>query len=434
MSCGAKIYERKDVFFMDDKKNGNENLPMSKETDASLPKNSDTADFAFKWEYTEGKQNQKKKKEPNFSGMLILCILLLAAFSFFAVFTVSLQRNSAPIAESDGTEKTDESESGTKTIYIKDLSTADGVLTPQEIYTTSIGSVVSIHATAKGKEGIGTGFVYRSDGYIATAYHVINEMENISVITASGEEFAANVVGGNELCDLAVLKIEAKGLPALSLGDSSSLLVGEELVAIGTPASIEFAGTMTRGDVSYNDRVVYIYDETAGTLKKKMTLIQTSAALNPGNSGGPVFDTHGKVVGIVTMKLGSGFDGIGFAIPIDRAAPILDDMIAGVTPSSDKISAVARHAARLGIAGQNFSGKVDGKTLLGVTIAKFDPTDCDAAQKLRTGDVIVSVNGAPVANTASLSKELSNYNPADSVTVTVFRKGQLLSFSVRLIN
>ena len=164
-----------------------------------------------------------------------------------------------------------------------------------------------------------------------------------------------------------------------------------------------------------------------------MTLIQTSAALNPGNSGGPVFDVYGKVVGIVTMKLGAGFDGIGFAIPADTAVPILDDMIKGITPSNDKISAVARHAAKLGIAGQNFSSDANGKTLLGVSIAEFEPSNCDAARMLKVGDVIVSINGNAISNTSSLAKTLCNFDPNDTVTVTVWRSGQLLSFSVKLI-
>jgi len=421
---------------MDENKKENEKLPIEKK-DGEI---TEPADLAFKWDYIletpkEEKQEKKEEKEKKHSssGLLIICVLLLAAFAFYAVHSVKNDMGDLPVIEDVEFHDSTETEGGSKTIYVKDLSTAEGVLTPQEIYTGAIDSVVSIRATAKGKEGIGTGFVYRKDGYIATVHHVIDGMDKISVIFPSGKEYEAHVVASDELCDLAIIKIDAPELTPVSFGDSSSLLVGEELVAIGTPASIEFAGTMTRGDVSYNNRVVYVYDETSGSLKKKMTLIQTSAALNPGNSGGPVFDVYGKVVGIVTMKLGAGFDGIGFAIPIDTAAPVLDDMIKGVTPSSDKLSLVARHAAKIGIAGQNFSGDVGGKTLLGVSIAEFEPKDCDAAQKLRRGDVIVSLNGNAVADTSTLAKALCNFDPGDTVTITVYRAGQLLSFSVKLI-
>ena len=413
---------------MDNKNRENERLPIDKKN-GEIIKNDDTAEYAFKWDTEPTKKAREKSAFP--TGIMVLCIILLAAFSVFAVYSV---RTGAEQLETSPPDQIETSlPDDVKTIYVKDGSLAEGLLTPQEIYTSTIDSVVSIHATAKGKEGIGTGFIWSADGYIATVYHVIDGMEKISIITSDGKEYSASIVGSNELCDLAMLKIEATGMPAVTLGDSSSLLVGEELVAIGTPASLDFAGTMTRGDVSYNDRVVHIYDEESGSLKKKMTLIQTSAMLNPGNSGGPVFDVYGKVVGIVTMKLGAGFDGIGFAIPIDTAAPILEDMIKGVESSTDKLSSVARYAARLGIAGQNFSGDVGGKTLLGVTIVEFKPTDCDAAQKLRIGDVIVSVNGNAISDTSSLAKALCNYDPGDTVTVTVYRSGQLLSFSVKLI-
>ena len=417
---------------MDNRNNENDKLPIEKNNEPQLPEQADTSDFAFKWEYTENKKDSGKKETRFFASLFILSIIFLAAFSFFAVYTASNQKVDTNTASYDDLNDTQKNEGETKTIYIKDLSAAEGVLTPQEIYTSSINSVVSIRCSAKDKESIGTGFIYTSDGYIATVHHVIAGMDKIAVISSDGKEYEAKVIASNELCDLAILKIEASGLKSVTLGNSSALLVGEELVAIGTPASIEFAGTMTRGDVSFNDRVVYVYDETGNSLKKKMTLIQTSAVLNPGNSGGPVFDAYGKVVGIVTMKLGAGFDGIGFAIPITAAAPILDDMIKGVTPSDDKLSAVARYAAKLGIVGQSFSGDVDKKTLLGVSITEFHPSDCDAARMLRVGDVIVSINGNAVPNTASLARMLCSFDPNDTVSVTVYRSGQLLSFSVRV--
>lgn len=416
---------------MDNFDNNNKNLPAKKKDSDKVAKSDEKAELAFKWEYEEEKRKSKKGPPTSLILTMMLSVVFLAAFAFFAVYSVSRTYDTPQSVQDTDTPEYDED---VKTIYVKDASLAEGLMTPQEIYSTVSPSVVSIRATAKGKEGIGTGFVYSKDGYIATVCHVIDGMDNVSVIMPNNKEYKAEVVGKSELCDLALLKIDVNDLRSLTLGRSSSLLVGEELVAIGTPASLEFAGTMTRGDVSYNDREVYVYDESAGTLKKKMTLIQTSAVLNPGNSGGPVFDMHGKVVGIVTMKLGSGFDGIGFAIPIDTAAPILDDMKKGISPTPDKLSAIARYAARIGIKGQNFSGEFDEKTLLGVAIVDFEPKNSDAATKLRIGDVIVSVNGAPISNTSSLSKSLSSYDPDESVTVTVYRKGQLLSFSVRLIN
>lgn len=132
----------------------------------------------------------------------------------------------------------------------------------------------------------------------------------------------AEVIGGDELTDLAVLKVEGSGYPAVEFGDSSALLVGEIVVAIGTPAGLELAGTVTDGIVSAINRNVKIYDDS-GILTKRMTLIQTNANINPGNSGGPLINDRGQVIGITTMKLtgsyGTSYEGLGFALPINGA-------------------------------------------------------------------------------------------------------------------
>lgn len=424
-------------------KKENENIPIdidklvkNKET---LPQKDEKADYAFSWKYTEDEKKEKEptKKKPTssvFFHTLIISTVFLIAFSAMCALFITAARE---LPEESVTESESEAAKNEpyleKTVFIKEHSSKNGALTPEEIYEKCAPSTVSISAKNEKSEGIGSGFIYTPDGYIVTAHHVIYGMDKIDVILQNGDKYTAKLIASNELCDLALIKIEANELSAVELGESSKLLVGEEVVAIGTPASLDFSGTMTRGDVSYNDRVVSITDEESGTTIKKMTLIQTSAPLNPGNSGGPVFDVRGKLVGIVTMKLSSGFDGIGFAIPADRAMPIIEDMKNGIEPSRDKLSPVAKYSARLGIVGSDFSGEYNGNRLAGIKIHKFLDTECDAALKLREGDIIVSVEGEAVADTSALLAKISEYTVGDTVNVTVMRNAQLLTFSIILV-
>lgn len=394
------------------------------------PLKTDASTYAFNWEMQnapEDKQSFSKRRTPPIYT-LIMAISFVTVFSIFA-FCVFFQKDNTnvpnqPPIETQSPTVTDSQ----KTIYIKEYDSSSGILTPHEIYSISSPSVVSITTSNGTYEGIGSGFVFSEGGYIATAEHVIHEMNDITVITSEGEKYAATVVSSDELCDLALLKIECDKLTPLEFGKSSELLVGDRLYAIGTPAALDFAGSMTGGDLSFVDRKVSIYNDSDGSLKKRMTLLQTSAALNPGNSGGPVFDSYGKVVGIVTMKLGNSFDGISFAIPSDGAYKILLDMKNGIELDDSRRAEVATYAAKLGIKGESFLR--DGQ--LGVKILDFSSSECDAAKKLKIDDVIVSLNGESVSNISSFAEAVSHYTPGDEVSVTVLRSSQLLTFSIIL--
>ena len=174
-------------------------------------------------------------------------------------------------------------------------------------------SVVSILAEREEGQSVGSGFFLSEDGYIATAQHVVAGAKRITVRLSGGKEYNAVTVWGDGMTDLALLKINARGLRPLAFGSSASLVPGERVVAIGTPVSLDYAGSVDTGEVSYPKRSVRIYGEN-GTLQKKMTLIQTNTALNPGNSGCPLLNGAGEVIGVVTMKLGSGYEGMSFAI------------------------------------------------------------------------------------------------------------------------
>lgn len=397
---------------------------------ADLPDTSESS-YAFKWEYTEDspKKQAGKNKSSTWIYLLVMAVSFVLTFSVLT-FVLRHERNDALPPPSYAEESTPASDTeNVKTVYIKEYDPSSGMLTPGEIYSLCAPSVVSIKVSNDSSEGIGTGFVFDKNGYIATACHVISGMKEITVITSEKKEFSATLVASDELCDLALLKIESNELSALPFGKSSELLVGDKIFAIGTPASLDFAGSMTGGDISFVDRSVSIYNDTDGSLQKKMTLLQTSAALNPGNSGGPVIDSYGKVVGIVTMKLGNSFDGISFVIPSDGAYQILCNMRDGIALDNSLRANVATRAAKIGIKGESFSDR----THLGVKILDFSFEECDAARKLKRGDIIVSVDTRPVSGISSLNEIINSYSPGDTVSVTVLRSDQLLTFSIILV-
>ena len=171
-------------------------------------------------------------------------------------------------------------------------------------------SVVTISVTTEKGGGFGSGFVYTDDGYIITNYHVIDNAKSIYVICADGRELPAEFIDGDELSDVAVIKVKNLGLPKLAVGNSDNLRVGEYVIAIGTPVDTEYAGSVTLGIISGLKRTVRVY-ESSGLLEKSMEMIQTDTSLNPGNSGGPLFNMAGEVIGINTMKhAGTQFESI----------------------------------------------------------------------------------------------------------------------------
>lgn len=260
-------------------------------------------------------------------------------------------------------------------------------------------------------QGAGSGVIISEDGYIATNNHVVNGATKITVRTHGGEEYRASLIGTDEKTDLAVIKIEAKGLAAAQYGDSGNLLVGQNVLAIGNPLG-ELGGTVTQGIISALDREVEIEGQ-------KMRLLQTDASVNPGNSGGGLFDGNGKLVGIVNAKSsGSGIEGLGFAIPINTASDVIDELIN--------------------------NGYVTGRVEAGITVVYMDEdaaymyrldepgvyiysvTGGSAADKagLRSGDQILTVDGKEIKETTEVVDIVQSHKVGDSVDFKVKRDGK----------
>lgn len=268
--------------------------------------------------------------------------------------------------------------------------------------------------------GAGSGVILTQDGYIVTNHHVIEDANSITVRTRSGDEYNASLVGSDEQSDLAVLKIDATGLTPAVLGDSTTLEVGDLAIAIGNPLG-ELGGSVTSGIISALDREMTIDGQT-------MTLLQTDAAVNPGNSGGGLFNANGDLIGIVNAKSsGENVEGIGFAIPISTATDIIDELIANGEVTS---------RPTLGVSLYNVEDEMTASQLgvdsTGVYIVQI--VDGGAADNagLRSGDRIVSVDGSEVSSASDVRAALNKHKIGESISITVERNGQTQEFDVAL--
>ena len=291
----------------------------------------------------------------------------------------------------------------------------EGGLSLQQIYTDNISSVVSISCSLPGGSSTGTGVVLTSDGYIVTNAHVVDGARSVSIDLTDGRTFPASLVGSDAVSDLAVLQIQADNLVAATFGDSNNLQVGDSVAAIGDPLGKSLRGTFTDGIVSAINRDVTVGGRT-------MTLIQTNAALNSGNSGGPLINCFGQVIGINTLKIGdfvdsAGVEGIGFAIPSSTVKIIVDQLI-------DQGYVSGRPT--LGIRGEGVSPFYQRYYLMpsGLFITELDP-DSDAAKKgIQTDDILMSVNGNYISSMDDLNQILYGSSVGDTVEAIIYRAGK----------
>lgn len=316
------------------------------------------------------------------------------------------------------------------------LANVDGktVLSAEEVYASNLGAVVGVNGnvttnvwgqTVKNAVS-GSGFVISSNAttsYILTNYHVIDGVSDIKVTFADGSSYDATLVGGEEENDIAVLQINQGNLQTVVLGDSDAINVGENVYAIGNPLG-ELTFTFTGGYVSAKDRSVTMSDGTV------MNMIQTDTAINSGNSGGPLFDKYGQVVGIVSAKLSSSssseasVEGLGFAIPIndvkDMVTSIMENgYVTGKPNVGILMNDVDSSAQRYGVpAGAEIMAILDGS--------------CAQTDGLQVGDIITAVDDTTVTSSSQLSSAVKNYKAGDTVTFTVYRDGQTTTVQVTL--
>ena len=291
----------------------------------------------------------------------------------------------------------------------------EGGLSLQEIYSRNIHSVVSISCTGYNSGSTGTGVILSADGYIVTNAHVVDGAGSINVQLTDDRVLAAVLIGSDEISDLAVLQIDATDLVPAQFGDSAQLRVGDTVAAIGDPLGVKYRGTYTDGIVSAINRDVDMDGRT-------MTLIQTNAALNSGNSGGPLINCYGQVIGINTMKIGAftdsaGVEGIGFAIPSITVKDIVDQLITQGYVSG---------RPTLGIEGEALSSFYQHYYRLpaGLYITQVE-AGCDAHQKgIQDGDMLLSVDNQRITTMDELKSVLFDREVGETVEVIIYRSGE----------
>lgn len=296
-------------------------------------------------------------------------------------------------------------------------------LSLQEIYSRSIPSVVSITSTTATGTSSGTGVVLSGDGYLITNAHVVENSTGITVQLTDNRVFPASILGADEISDLAVLRIDGSDLTPAQFGDSSALRVGDTVVAIGDPLGAKFRGTYTDGIVSAINRDVDVNGHT-------MTLIQTNAALNSGNSGGPLINCYGQVIGINTMKIGtftssSGIEGIGFAIPSTTVKEIVDQLITQGYVSG---------RPTLGLTGESLSIFYQHYYRLpsGLYITHVEKGSDSCEKGILEGDILLSLNDTKITTMNEMKAVLNGMEVGDTLTAVIYRNGQQYSVVLTL--
>ncbi len=320
----------------------------------------------------------------------------------------TLQINSKP--ESDSSNSSD------------NYDTADG-MAGEDIYKKVNPSVVSVISTTSEGTGSGSGVIMSKDGYIITNNHVVDGAQSVSVQLSDGTSLDAEIIGTDEQTDLAVIKVTpTSDLTAAEFGDSDELEPGEYAYAIGSPGGVQFANTITGGRISAINRDLTVNDRV-------MTLIQTDASINNGNSGGALINKYGQVVGITSAKLsGNAFgsatvEGMGFAIPINTAKDIVDELIQNGYVSG---------RPSIGITGQNVES-ADGK-VSGVQVYSIDSRAKAASEGLQVGDVITAVDGTPTPDMDKVNELKQDKKAGDKLTLSVYRisTGKTLNITITL--
>ncbi|MBQ3256294.1 MAG: trypsin-like peptidase domain-containing protein [Oscillospiraceae bacterium] len=309
----------------------------------------------------------------------------------------------------------------------------NAAMTPAQIYDNACREVVGIttEVTYHNMFGMtvsqpvsGTGFFISDKGYILTNYHVVEyaAMYNqpAKVITHDGNRYEGLIVGYDAENDIAVLQVNATGLDYASLGNSDSIHVGDAVYAVGNPLG-ELQFSMTTGSVSATDRLI-----TTEEAAPAINMFQIDAAVNDGNSGGPVYDKSGQVVGVVTAKYSkAGIEGLGFAIPINDAMAIANDLIT---------TGYVTGKAKLGVDAQTMSARAAMYygSVEGAYIRFIAPGSCAETAGLKTGDVVYRFGALEVLSRDDLQAAVRSYHAGDTVEMTVFREGEHLTIMVTL--
>lgn len=383
---------------------------------------------------TEPTPRPRRKKRRVWKGLLILLavaavIALLAAGVRWLIWELQMpddwgeddyyyydqdqEDEDAPI-----TIPTVEPDADARLELAKDRSHA---LSAQEVYRKVSGAVVTVAVDLDGgRMSVGTGVIFREDGYILTNHHVVAGGKTCTVLLPGGRPYAAKYIASDAGYDLAVLKINAEeALPFAEFGNSDALSVGDPVYAIGTPLDIEMGGTFTDGIVSSVNREIQLTSRTS------MPLIQTNAALNNGNSGGPLIDSYGQVVGINFMKLYARYstvEGLGFAIPSVQAERVVNDLLIYGEPQPEPL---------LGVSVLQVPDQL-AEHLWGIQVKEVTAGGAADRAGVRAGDYLLASDGKDTLSSADLLRARWQHHVGDEMTLTLWRRGEILTVTLEL--
>ena len=389
----------------------------------------------------ERPRTEKKKRRPKSTwlwiGLPVLVLLLIVGTSLAFAGTGSTTPGAMPSDWSDYLEnfyqssQSDTLETSIERTVLDQAFTlplaqpGEQELSLQELYAACADSIVGITAYPEDQDGYywGTGVIADEAGLIVTNAHVIEGCASAEVTLYNNESYEALLVGADAVSDLALLKIDCSGLPAASFGDISSLSVGDPVAAIGNPLSEEFRSTLTNGIISAIDRGMDYNGHT-------MSLLQTNAAINQGNSGGALFNMYGQVVGITNMKMMSYFssiEGIGFAIPSSTVKAVVDQLaengeVRGRPSIGITVGAIPQEAV------ENY------ELPEGLYISAVAENSDAAAQGIREGDILLAIDGQSVSTTEEVAAIRDTKGVGDSLRFTIWRQGETFEVDVRLMD
>lgn len=364
------------------------------------------------------KKPKKKGKKAFGIAALVVIVALLSGFCGSGLTYVMMKKNNIEVATQ--TEDIETENSGSTPADFKNSAT----MTTQQAFNKVAPAVVIVSTkglmengfASQEVEGIGSGFIINEHGDILTNYHVVEGAQEVTVTLSTGKEVKAKVINYDQTQDIAMIRIEDKvKIPAVAeLGNSATVKPGEEVIAIGTPLSKDFAQTVTKGVVSAVGRTV---TTDSG---KQVNLIQTDAAINQGNSGGPLVNSQGQVIGINTLKLAGGAEGIGFAIPINEV--------------KSKLDVLSKPILTLGIKVREINSQLSKKYDLPEGIYVIEVVSFSSAEKagIRSGDVITYFDGKRVKTLEELNKIKNSKSAGDKVNVQLVRDGKTTTTQLTL--
>lgn len=416
----------------DNTERGNEQENINYKTDANA-NSQNGRNFSNTTNFNQNQYENNvspKRKRKNVLKIAVICLICVAAVGTTVIAALGINFLTNKVLKNKVFPQISVEETGEDEGIVSSNKPHGAELTIPQIAEKVKPSVVGIVVETQSQTpyfgiegtqaGTGSGFIITDDGYIVTNSHVVDGASKITVFLddVSGE-YPATIIGSDPISDIAVIKINATGLPYVEFGDSDKLVIGETVVAIGNPYGLELAGTVTSGIVSSANR-------TITNREREMKVIQTDAAINPGNSGGPLINTRGQVIGINTMKIATNnSESLGFAIPISDAVDIINSLIKNGYVTDRPL---------IGISGQDIdemASRVYGLPQ-GVYVAQVDAKSDAKAKGIQPYDIIIEANGKPVKSMAQLNAIKDEFKAGDSLPLKIWRSGKTMDVTIVL--